>query len=59
MSMKYRGLLRLTKRGPSNEDGWKFQLQYQGTMGEHTLDEALEKWAKRWGARATTTQTGV
>lgn len=30
VSMKYRGLLRLTKRGPSNEDGWKFQLQYQG-----------------------------
>ncbi len=59
VSMKYRGLLRLTKRGPSNEDGWKFQLQYQGAMGEHTLAEALQTWAKRWGARATTTQTGV
>ncbi|MEU7642557.1 hypothetical protein AB0C11_42290 [Streptomyces sp. NPDC039016] len=59
VSMKYRGLLRLTKRGPSNEDGWKFQLQYQGPMGEHTLAQALETWAKRWGARATTTQTGV
>lgn len=53
VSMKYRGLLRLTKRGPSNEDGWKFQLQYQGAMGEHSLAEALEKWAKRWGARTT------
>ncbi|QHC24901.1 GNAT-like putative antirestriction protein [Streptomyces sp. GS7] len=59
VSMKYRGLLRLTKRGPSNEDGWKFQLQYQGAVGGHTLDEALQTWAKRWGARATTTQTGV
>ncbi|MGP8301968.1 putative antirestriction adenine methyltransferase [Streptomyces inhibens] len=59
VSMKYRGLLRLTKRGPSNEDGWKFQLQYQGAIGEHTLDEALETWAKRWGARETTTQTGA
>ncbi|WP_413787775.1 hypothetical protein [Streptomyces platensis] len=59
VSMKYRGLLRLTKRGPSNEDGWKFQLQYQGALGEHTLDEALETWAKRWGARQTMTQTGV
>ncbi|WXK77043.1 hypothetical protein WAB15_14110 [Streptomyces sirii] len=59
VSMKYRGLLQLTKRGPSNEDGWKFQLQYQGAMGEHTLTEALETWAKRWGARETTTETGV
>jgi DNA adenine methylase-like protein/GNAT domain-containint protein len=59
VSMKYRGLLRLTKRGPSNEDGWKFQLQYQGAMGEHTLTDALQTWAKRWGARTTTTQTGV
>ncbi|MFE3216089.1 putative antirestriction adenine methyltransferase [Streptomyces antimycoticus] len=56
VSMKYRGLLRLTKRGPSNEDGWKFQLQYQGAMGEHSLAEALEKWAKRWGARTTQTE---
>ncbi|MBI0379165.1 hypothetical protein JBE27_23515 [Streptomyces albiflaviniger] len=56
VSMKYRGLLKLTKRGPSNEDGWKFQLQYQGAMGEHGLAEALEKWAKRWGARTTQTE---
>ncbi|MGW3563068.1 putative antirestriction adenine methyltransferase [Streptomyces sp. NPDC000941] len=59
VSMKYRGLLRLTKRGPSNEGGWKYQLQYQGAMGEHTLAEALEKWAKRWGARVSTMKTGV
>ncbi|MER8001640.1 hypothetical protein [Streptomyces sp. NPDC095613] len=59
VSMKYRGALRLAKRSPSNEDGWKYQLQYQGAMGEHTLAEALENWAKRWGARATTSQTGV
>ncbi|WP_425834036.1 hypothetical protein [Streptomyces fractus] len=51
VSMKYRGLMKLTKRAPSNEGGWKFQLQYQGAMGEHTLDGALEIWAKRWGAR--------
>ncbi|MEU0722821.1 hypothetical protein [Streptomyces sp. NPDC006140] len=59
VSMKYRGLLRMVKRSPSNGDGWKFQLQYQGPMGGHTLAGALEKWAKRWGARATPTQTGV
>ncbi|MGW3031216.1 putative antirestriction adenine methyltransferase [Streptomyces sp. NPDC001178] len=59
VSMKYRGLLRLTKRSQSNEDGWKFQLQYQGAMGEHTLADALEMWAKRWGARDAITQTGV
>lgn len=58
VSMKYRGLLWLTKRGPSNEDGWKFQLQYQGGMGGHTLAEALEMWAKRWGARGTDVQKG-
>jgi hypothetical protein len=59
VSMKYRGLMRLTKRSPSNEDGWKYQLQYRGAIGEHTLAEALEKWAKRWGARTTTTQSGA
>ncbi|NUK32318.1 hypothetical protein HRW12_00705 [Streptomyces lunaelactis] len=58
VSMKYRGLLRLTKRGPSNEDGWEYQLQYQGAMGEHSLAEAMEKWAKRWGARDTDTKAG-
>lgn len=56
VSMKYRGLLKLTKRGPSNEGGWKFQLQYRGVAGEHTLAEALETWAKRWGARTTQTE---
>ncbi|MFF0625143.1 hypothetical protein [Streptomyces sp. NPDC004296] len=56
VSMKYRGLLKLTKRGPSNEDGWQYQLQYQGPMGEHTLAEGLQRWAKRWGA--PTTKTG-
>ncbi|WP_406303752.1 hypothetical protein OHA61_17120 [Streptomyces sp. NBC_00885] len=59
VSMKYRGLMRLTKRSPSNEDGWKFQLQYRGAIGEHTLAEALEKWAKRWGARDTTPKAGA
>ncbi|MFE7277239.1 Hint domain-containing protein [Streptomyces sp. NPDC057623] len=57
VSMKYRGLLRLNKRSLSNEDGWKFQLQYQGAMGQHTLAEALDMWVKRWGA--PTTKTGV
>ena len=33
VSMKYRGLLRLNKCSPSNEDGWTFQLQYQGGHG--------------------------
>ncbi|MEU4890992.1 hypothetical protein AB0B12_04650 [Streptomyces sp. NPDC044780] len=56
VSMKYRGLLKLTKRGPSNEDGWQYQLQYQGAMGEHALADALEKWAKQWGARTTQTE---
>ncbi|GHE06545.1 hypothetical protein GCM10010339_47480 [Streptomyces alanosinicus] len=59
VSMKYRGLLRLTKRGPSNEDGWKYQLLYQGAMGGHTLADAFGMWAMRWSARTTTTQTGV
>ncbi|MFE2179082.1 hypothetical protein [Streptomyces sp. NPDC059455] len=57
VSMKYRGLLRLHKRSPSNEDGWKFQLQYRGAMGQHTLAEALQTWVKRWGT--PTTKTGV
>ncbi|MEV0318163.1 hypothetical protein [Streptomyces sp. NPDC050659] len=42
VSMKYRGLLRLTKRGPPNENDWKFQLQYQGAMGGHTRRRAAD-----------------
>ncbi|MBM9505279.1 hypothetical protein ITX44_12125 [Streptomyces sp. KK5PA1] len=59
VSMKYRGLLRLTKRGPSNEDGWTYQLQYQGAMGGHTLTEALATWTKRWGTRTTEETAGT
>ncbi|TQE30932.1 hypothetical protein Sipo8835_22920 [Streptomyces ipomoeae] len=53
VSMKYRGLLRLTKRGPSNEEAYAYQLQYQGRMGGHTLDEAWTTWTAKWGKRTT------
>ncbi|MFF7586722.1 hypothetical protein ACFZCK_04415 [Kitasatospora purpeofusca] len=49
VSMKYRGLLRLTKRSPATDDAWKFQLQYQGAMGEHDLATAYSTWTTRWG----------
>ncbi|WP_406200127.1 hypothetical protein OH807_18635 [Kitasatospora sp. NBC_01560] len=49
VSMKYRGLLRLTKRSPATDDAWKFQLQYQGAMGEHDLATAYATWTTRWG----------
>ncbi|MEV7936639.1 hypothetical protein AB0O82_10890 [Kitasatospora sp. NPDC088264] len=49
VSMKYRGLLRLTKRSPATDDAWKFQLQYQGAMGEHDLAAAYTTWTTRWG----------
>lgn len=49
VSMKYRGLLRLTKRAPATDDAWKFQLQYQGPMGGHDLAAAYSTWTTRWG----------
>ncbi|KOX33004.1 MULTISPECIES: hypothetical protein [unclassified Streptomyces] len=57
VSMKYRGLLKLTKRGPSNESGYAYQLQYQGPMGGHTLADAFATWSKKWGAPKTTPAT--
>lgn len=64
VSMKYRGILRLLKRGENKavgEDwaqgidptdsyyGQKFALQYGGLLGERTLAETLAEWKKRYG----------
>jgi hypothetical protein len=50
-SMKYRGLLRLTKRTEVKDQAHRWQLQYEGPIGEWTFAEGLEQWRRRWGAR--------
>lgn len=57
VSMKYRGLLRLTKRAPATDGTWRYQLQYQGPMGGHDLAAALETWTRRWGRRRDNAHT--
>ena len=50
-SMKYRGLLKLTKRTEVKDAPHRWQLQYEGPIGEWSLQEALDMWRRRWGAR--------
>jgi hypothetical protein len=57
VSMKYRGLLKLTKRSPTTEGGYAWQLQYQGPMGGHTLAQAWDRWSRTWATTPTTTST--
>ncbi|MGW5147569.1 putative antirestriction adenine methyltransferase [Rhodococcus koreensis] len=49
VSMKYRGVLVLGSRKDTDEPGFKFQLQYQGPLGEWTLAEGLARWKRQWG----------
>lgn len=51
VSMKYRGILELTKRSPSKDPEFEFELQYGGRVGDWTLQEALDLWKKKWGKR--------
>lgn len=50
VSMKYRGLLHIASRKAAEDGVHEFQLQYEGAMGEWTLQEGLKMWADRWGA---------
>jgi hypothetical protein len=50
-SMKYRGLLKCTKRTEVKDGPHRWQLQYEGDLGGWSLAEALEMWRARWGAR--------
>lgn len=49
VSMKYRGILDLQKRSKSKDPEWDYELMYGSTVGQWTLDEALEKWTDKWG----------
>ncbi len=51
VSMKYRGILELTKREDSTDPHWNYQLQYEGPIGTHTLAEAWDTWSTRWGKK--------
>ena len=50
VSMKYRNLMKLGSRKPAEDGAHEFQLQYEGPMGEWTLQEGLKMWSDRWGA---------
>lgn len=50
VSMKYRNLMKLTKRADADDGIHQFQLQYEGAMGEWTLQDGLDMWVNRWGA---------
>lgn len=47
VSMKYRGLLDLSKRSDSTDPDFAYELQYGGTIGRWTLTEAVAEWRKR------------
>jgi hypothetical protein len=51
VSMKYRGIMRLTKRAESEDPLYAFQLQYEAPMGGWTLAEALAMWRRKHSAR--------
>lgn len=50
VSMKYRGVLDLSKREDSEDPNFNYQLMYEGEIGSYTLDEALAEWRRKgWG----------
>lgn len=49
VSMKYRGILDLSKRSDSKDPEFEFELKYDGELGRWTLAEALTMWKKKWG----------
>lgn len=49
VSMKYRGILELVKRGQS-EDGRKY-LNYEGAFNSSTWQEALSEWLTKHGSK--------
>lgn len=49
VSMKYRGVGKMTSRVKSKDPAWKFNLNYAFTVGGHTLAEGFQRWADRWG----------
>ncbi len=50
VSMKYRSVMKLASRKPAEDGIHEFQLQYEGAMGEWTLQEGLTMWAEKWSA---------
>ncbi len=49
VSMKYRSLMKLVSRKPAEDGVHEHQLQYEGVMGEWTLQEGLAMWVEKWG----------
>ena len=45
--MKYRGILALEKRAPTDMPHFKYMLNYGGELGRWTLEEAVAEWRSR------------
>jgi hypothetical protein len=51
VSMKYRGIGKLTSRSDTPTPPFKYQLNYDFALGGHTLAEGYARWAGRWAAQ--------
>lgn len=57
VSMKYRGLLELVKRGDnkdfdaSDPTSMRYVINYRGGLGQWSLDEGLSLWKQKHGSR--------
>ena len=51
VSMKYRGVLELVKRGQKKEDGRHF-LNYEGTFTDKSAQEVYAEWLNKYGSKA-------
>ncbi len=58
VSMKYRGVGKLTVRNDSDDPNWKFTLNYRFDIGSASLVEVFERWAGKWGAQRDKVVTG-
>lgn len=57
VSMKYRGLMKLLRRGEGDDGHHQHKLQYGAPIGEWTLAEGLAMWQKRWSAERDREET--
>ena len=53
VSMKYRGVLDLTKRARSKDPAFQWQLQYESDLGRWTLQEGYARWLRYHSQRSS------
>jgi hypothetical protein len=52
VSMKYRGMFEQTGRKELDTGPWPYQLQYEAPCGQWSLEDGLDRWREKHGARA-------